>query len=250
MLNSPLKGAVVLVVSDALTSEQCVMRSLAAQGCTSERGEPGLLLDPSLRYDACVIDMHCHRGWGSGMILGLRTAGLPCASLMLLARGEASDVTAALGSGAVDCLVMPFAGEDLLDAVANAIHCTKRWRSRVSSLRLRELDEPVPPAARPIVSIPDFSRSTEADSEVVQARPREGSGPRIELIVRRLTESGRLTPRESEVLYWLLHGHRYDDIASVLGVSRRTTQFHAGNLLRKLELDSRFDLTRLIAEEH
>ena len=60
---------------------------------------------------------------------------------------------------------------------------------------------------------------------------------RVAAIVERLAASAGLTPREAEVLHWLLHGHRYDDIATVLDITPRTTKFHASNLLRKLELD-------------
>ncbi|KIG17887.1 hypothetical protein DB30_02510 [Enhygromyxa salina] len=71
----------------------------------------------------------------------------------------------------------------------------------------------------------------------------------IEAAVCRLAGEKQLTPREGEVLYWLFQGHRYEDIATVLGVVPRTAKFHAANLLRKLELDSRNDLARLLAQE-
>lgn len=70
----------------------------------------------------------------------------------------------------------------------------------------------------------------------------------IDMVVSRLADQGQLTARESEVLYWLLQGHRYDDIATVLGVTSRTAKFHAANLLRKLDLDSRHDLTRIVTQ--
>jgi DNA-binding NarL/FixJ family response regulator len=238
---------VVLVVSDDAASEQSIIRLLGSHGCATASGEPGLLLDPSVRYDASVIDMRCHRGWGIGMIVALRTAELPCATLMMFAFGEPRDVTAALGSGAVDCLVKPFAADDLLEGVANAILCTRRWRGRVSAARVQTLVPPAsPPLVEPIaisepIAIPDPTAAPDL-------RTREPSGPRIEALVRRLADDASLTPREGEVLFWLLHGHRYDDISSVLGVSTRTAKFHACNLLRKLDLDSRYDLTRLLAE--
>lgn len=232
----------VLVVSDDPASEHAIISLLGSQGCATNLGEPGLLLDPTVRYDASVLDMRCHRGWGIGMIVALRTAELPCATLMLFASAEPRDITAALGSGAVDCLVKPFVPDDLLEGVANAILCTRRWRGRVSAVRAHPQAQPASPTLEPTpISEPD---------PPVGPRTHEPSGPRIEAVVRRLAEDGNLTPREGEVLFWLLHGHRYDDISSVLGVTTRTAKFHAGNLLRKLDLDSRHDLTRLLAEEH
>lgn len=245
--DSLLRGSVVLIVSDEGELEQQVVQVLADQGCASEQGTPGLLLDPSLRYDACVLAMRRHRGWGSGMIVALRTAALPCATLMLLLEGDAGDVTAAIGSGVVDCMIGAHTRDSVLEGVSNAIQCTKRWRSRLSPLRVR-VREPAPPPA--IATFPIHEITSPVAQDLPQPRAREGSGPRIDAIVERLAEVAKLTPREGEVLYWLLQGHRYDDIASVMHISPRTTKFHASNLLRKLDLDSRFDLTRLLVDEH
>lgn len=242
-----LRGSVVLTVSEDAELERQIVQVLADHGCASERGTPGLLLEPSLRYDACVLGMRQHRGWGSGMIVALRTAALPCATLMLLIEGGASDVTAALGSGVVDCMVGMHTHDSVLEGVTHAIYCTKRWRSRLPPLQLRA-QEPAPTSADPPFSIQPITHA--APPAPAQSRPREGSGPRVAAIVERLAASAGLTPREAEVLHWLLHGHRYDDIATVLDITPRTTKFHASNLLRKLELDSRFDLTRLLVDDN
>jgi DNA-binding NarL/FixJ family response regulator len=41
------------------------------------------------------------------------------------------------------------------------------------------------------------------------------------------------TPRETQVLDMLCHGHRSRQIAEKLGISRRTVDFHRGNMLAK-----------------
>lgn len=73
-------------------------------------------------------------------------------------------------------------------------------------------------------------------------QPRSGatSSHRDQLIAAAL-----LTAREREVLELLLMGREHDDVATVLGITPRTSKFHHANLLRKLGADSRLDLLRL-----
>ena len=58
-----------------------------------------------------------------------------------------------------------------------------------------------------------------------------------------------LTPREAEVLRLLAKGHTNRQIADALNVSVRTVEGHRSNLMSKLELHSRVELTSY-AEEH
>jgi two-component system response regulator NreC len=58
-----------------------------------------------------------------------------------------------------------------------------------------------------------------------------------------------LTPRELDVLRLLAKGHTNRQIAEVLNVSTRTVEGHRANLMDKLELHSRVELTSF-AEEH
>ena len=56
-------------------------------------------------------------------------------------------------------------------------------------------------------------------------------------------DSPALTPREAEVLRLVAKGLSYRDIAELLFVSHRTVQNHVQNVLRKLQLSSRHELT-------
>lgn len=73
-----------------------------------------------------------------------------------------------------------------------------------------------------------------------QLRGARGADRRAELIAR-----ANLTEREREVLELLLLGRTHEDIAEVLGISRRTSKYHQANLLEKLGAESRLDLLRL-----
>ncbi|MBE2318201.1 response regulator transcription factor [Solirubrobacter sp. CPCC 204708] len=57
-----------------------------------------------------------------------------------------------------------------------------------------------------------------------------------------------LTPREREVLHHLARGYAYKRIAQRLGISDRTVETHVGNVLRKLQLSSRHEVSHWAAQ--
>jgi DNA-binding NarL/FixJ family response regulator len=61
-------------------------------------------------------------------------------------------------------------------------------------------------------------------------------------------EFDQLTPREREVLRLLARGYAYKEIAAELFISIKTVETHASNVLRKLQLSSRHQLTRWAAD--
>ena len=52
-----------------------------------------------------------------------------------------------------------------------------------------------------------------------------------------------LTPREREVMEFLLRRLSNKEIAEILGISERTVKFHVGNILNKLHVNSRQELS-------
>lgn len=57
-----------------------------------------------------------------------------------------------------------------------------------------------------------------------------------------------LTPRELEVMRLLARGYAYKEIAAELYIGTKTVETHASNVLRKLQLSNRHQLTRWAAE--
>lgn len=53
-----------------------------------------------------------------------------------------------------------------------------------------------------------------------------------------------LTEREREVLILLAQGKTYQEVAEALFISVKTVDFHRANLMRKLELENRTELTK------
>ena len=61
-------------------------------------------------------------------------------------------------------------------------------------------------------------------------------------------ELDELTPREREVLQLIARGYRSKELAARLHLSVKTVESHVSNVLRKLQLSSRHELTRWAAE--
>jgi DNA-binding NarL/FixJ family response regulator len=244
-----LRHAIVLLITDDRDCGVETELALSAVGCIAHRAEPDMLLDDGFRYDAAVLITRRNTSWCATLLGNLRSLELACASLVVLDVGGPEAVAEALRRGAVDCLVQPVSEPELVESVATVIEATRRWRARFSRARLSASAEPrvvasMPPAAKALVFEP-----IEQVAPTAPADARVDDDAKIGAVVERVSQQSGLTPREREVLYWLLLGHRYVDIASVLGVAPRTAKFHAANLLHKLELDSRYDLSRLLAEE-
>lgn len=60
---------------------------------------------------------------------------------------------------------------------------------------------------------------------------------------------GPLTPREREVLRLIAEGNTNQDIADILGLSRKTVESHRGNIMRKLQLHDVTDLVKYAIRE-
>ena len=63
-------------------------------------------------------------------------------------------------------------------------------------------------------------------------------------------ELDQLTPREVEVMRLLARGYAYKEIAAELFISIKTVETHTSNVLRKLQLSSRHQLTRWAADRN
>ncbi len=57
-----------------------------------------------------------------------------------------------------------------------------------------------------------------------------------------------LSAREHEVLRFIARGYAYKEVAHELGISVKTVETHVSAVLRKLQLSSRYELTRWAAD--
>jgi DNA-binding CsgD family transcriptional regulator len=89
-------------------------------------------------------------------------------------------------------------------------------------------------AARDTAEVTVYSLDDRVTSTVVREK------------LQRVARAAQLSARERTVLDLLLHGRRNDEIAAELKISVRTAKFHQANILKKLDVDSRLDLLRLL----
>jgi len=57
-----------------------------------------------------------------------------------------------------------------------------------------------------------------------------------------------LSAREREVLRYIARGYAYKEVAHELGISPKTVETHVSAVLRKLQLSSRYELSRWAAD--
>jgi len=57
-----------------------------------------------------------------------------------------------------------------------------------------------------------------------------------------LWKSGSISPREKEVLKWIIEGKTNWEIGVILHISERTVKFHVQNLMKKLRATNRYHI--------
>jgi DNA-binding NarL/FixJ family response regulator len=125
---------------------------------------------------------------------------------------------------------------------------------RVLMLSMHENEQYVLEAAR--AGAAGYVSKSVADRDLVEACRAALRGgpficpPAVEPVLRRLMEGeddprdDPLTPRESEILKLVAEGHSTREIAETLVLSEKTVEKHRANLLEKLQMRDRVDLTR------
>ncbi|MFB5678281.1 response regulator [Paenibacillus terreus] len=66
---------------------------------------------------------------------------------------------------------------------------------------------------------------------------------------KRTAAGQSLTPREREILNWVASGQTNKEIGEGLGISEQTVKNHLKNILHKLQLENRVQLTRYALEQ-
>ncbi|TAK68312.1 MAG: response regulator transcription factor [Actinomycetota bacterium] len=193
-----------------------VARGLAESGLqvVAVLGEGSRALDVvrATRPDVAVVDLQLPDITGVQVVLALQELDAPPRVLMLSASGERADVLEAVKAGATGYLTKSATNEELADAVLRTARGEAVFSAGLAGLVLGE-----------------FRRMS-------TAMQNEG------------TDGPRLTERETEVLRLVAKGLTYKDIADRLVLSHRTVQNHVQNVLVKLQLHNRVQLTRYAIE--
>ena len=165
--------------------------------------------------DVVLLDVHLPGGGGRAVLETLR-AELPEVRWLALSVSDAAeDVIAVIRAGAKGYVTKTISGPDLLDAVRRVAEGDVVFSPRLAGFVLDA-----------------FSAAGAAPQPAEEA-----VDPGLDL----------LSGREREVMQLLARGYTYREIGSRLFISVKTVESHASNVLRKLQLSNRNELTRWAA---
>jgi len=206
----------VLVVDDHPMWRDALSRDLAEAGYVVVgavgEGTQAVRIAPAVRPDVVVFDLGLPDVPGPVAIRQL-IAALPALGVLVLsASGEPSQMLAAVRAGASGYLLKSASRASFLTAVAQV-------------------------AAGEPVFTPGLAALVLGDYRRVAATPRRENGV-----------ASRLTNREVEILRSVATGKSYKEIATELALSHRTVQNHVQNILHKLHLDNRVQLTQFAVQ--
>ena len=166
--------------------------------------------------DVVLLDVHLPGGGGRAVLETLR-AELPSVRWLALSVSDAAeDVIAVIRAGARGYVTKTISGPDLRDAVARVADGDVVFSPRLAGFVLDAFAATTPSAPQ---------------------REDPATDPGLDL--RRA--------REREVMQLLARGYTYREIGSRLFISVKTVESHALNVLRKLQLSNRNELTRWAA---
>jgi DNA-binding NarL/FixJ family response regulator len=161
--------------------------------------------------DVVLLDVHLPDGGGAAVLAALADRMPETRFLALSVSDAAEDVIGVIRGGARGYVTKTISADELADAVRRVAAGDVVFSPRLAGFVLDAFrDSPAPPSVDP--------------------------------------EFDQLTPREREVLRLLARGYAYKEIASELFISIKTVETHASNVLRKLQLSSRHQLTRWAAD--
>ena len=206
----------VLVVDDHPLWRDAVARDLAESGLTvvgtAGDGDQALRVAAATSPGLVLLDLQLPGRSGVDVTRALCAGAPPVPYVLVLsASGEQGDVLDAMKAGATGYLTKSATREELLAAVGRAARGEPVFTPGLAGLVLGEFRQ-----------LAGGSRPAPAGDV--------------------------LTPRETEVLRLVATGRSYRQIAEQLVVSHRTVQNHVQNILGKLHLNNRVQLTRYAIE--
>ncbi|MDQ1751953.1 MAG: hypothetical protein QOE71_3009 [Pseudonocardiales bacterium] len=166
-----------------------------------------------LKPSVVLLDVHLPDGGGPAVLAAVRAQAPDTHFLALSVSDAAEDVISVIRSGARGYVTKTISGADLTDAIRRVAEGDVVFSPRLAGFVLDAFRDS------------DIGPVPSADPELDQ-----------------------LTPREQEVLRLLARGYSYREIGAELFISIKTVETHASNVLRKLQLSSRHQLTRWAAD--
>jgi DNA-binding NarL/FixJ family response regulator len=165
------------------------------------------------RPNVVLLDVHMPDGGGVAVLTAV-AANLPDVRFLALSVSDAAeDVIEVIRAGAKGYVTKTISSAELAQAIERVAEGDVVFSPRLAGFVLDAFrDAPVAPSVDP--------------------------------------QLDQLTPRELEVMRLLARGYAYKEIAAELFISIKTVETHASNVLRKLQLSNRHQLTRWAAGRH
>ncbi len=156
--------------------------------------------------DVVLVDVHMPGGGGLAVVKAVREAFPDMKFLALSVSDAAEDVIAMIRAGARGYVTKSIQPDELAAAVRRVNDGDAVFSPRLAGFVLDAFADAVPAPMDP--------------------------------------ELDQLTPREKEVLRQIARGYSYKQVARRLSISIKTVESHVSAVLRKLQLSSRYELTR------
>jgi len=163
--------------------------------------------------DVVLVDVHMPDGGGRAVIEAVSRSHPQVRFLALSVSDAAEDVISVIRAGARGYVTKTISGPELADAIGRVAEGDAVFSPRLAGFVLDAF------------GTADTAGAAHADPELDQ-----------------------LTNREREVLRLIARGYAYKEIARRLEISIKTVETHVSAVLRKLQLSSRYELTRWAAD--
>jgi DNA-binding NarL/FixJ family response regulator len=160
----------------------------------------------SKKPDVVLVDVHMPGGGGLAVVNAIKETNPDVRFLALSVSDAAEDVIAMIRAGARGYVTKSIGPDDLAEAIRRVHDGDAVFSPRLAGFVLDAFADTIP---------------TELDPELDQ-----------------------LTSREREVLRLIARGYPYKQVARKLSISIKTVETHVSAVLRKLQLSSRYELTR------
>ena len=161
--------------------------------------------------DVVLLDVHMPEGGGRAVLEAIRKTHPQVKFLALSVSDAAEDVIGLIRAGARGYVTKTISAAELADAIRRVAEGDAVFSPRLAGFVLDAF------ASRAEVPISD-------------------------------PELDQLTNREREVLRLLARGYAYKEIAKELYISIKTVETHVSNVLRKLQMSNRYELSRWAAD--
>jgi DNA-binding NarL/FixJ family response regulator len=173
---------------------------------TASNVDDAIALVRSARPDVVLLDVHMPGGGALAVLAAVHEALPEVRFLALSVSDAADDVIAVVRAGARGYVTKTIGPEELIDAIRRVAEGDAVFSPRLAGFVLDAFAGEAPQPADP--------------------------------------ELDQLTAREREVLRLIARGHSYKQVAKRLSISIKTVETHVSAVLRKLQLSSRYELTR------